>query len=265
MYYTDYHCHSILSMDGRAPLEVMAEHMVQEGIQEMCLTDHFDLLDGAARRCYAQDLDWSAALEQFHKTIPKFAGRLKLKLGLEYGMGHIDPAVSEQILALPELDFVIGSVHNLSPEEGGADLYFQDMSTPDACHWILDHYFDSMEKLVKSDYYDSLGHIIYPLRYMNGLVSIEPYLDRVEGLLRTVIQKGKCVEVNTCRGRTVEDWRPILKRYRALGGEGITVGSDAHNPRQAGFGIAQAYDLLRELGFSYVCTYEKRNPSFIQI
>lgn len=263
MYYTDYHTHSILSMDGRVPLAVMAEHALEAGIRELCLTDHFDLLDENARRKY--DYDWPAALKQFHETLPRFEGRLKLKLGLEYGMGHIDPPVSDKVLAQPELDFVIGSIHNLSPQQGGTDLFFMDFSTPQACDRVLDDYFTSMEELVQTDYYDSLGHIIYPLRYMNGLVTIHPYLDRVSEMLRTVIARGKGIEVNTYRGRTVADWRPVLERYKALGGELLTVGSDAHDPLHAGLGIPQTYDLLRELGFRAVCAYEKRKPSFIDI
>lgn len=263
MYYVDYHTHSILSMDGRVPLAVMAEHALEAGIRELCLTDHFDLLDENARRKY--DYDWPAALKQFHETLPRFEGRLKLKLGLEYGMGHIDPPVSDKVLAQPELDFVIGSIHNLSPQQGGTDLFFMDFSTPQACDRVLDDYFTSMEELVQTDYYDSLGHIIYPLRYMNGLVTIHPYLDRVSEMLRTVIARGKGIEVNTYRGRTVADWRPVLERYKALGGELLTVGSDAHDPLHAGLGIPQTYDLLRELGFRAVCAYEKRKPSFIDI
>ncbi len=265
MYLTDYHCHSILSMDGRVPLGTLAQHMLQAGVSEMCLTDHFDLFDGSARRCYARDLDWPAALAQLEEGREQFRGRLTIRLGLEYGMGHVDPAVSEAVLAQPALDFVIGSVHNLSPARGGVDLYFEDMSTPAACQSILADYFSSLEALVETDYYDSLGHIIYPLRYMNGLAKIEDYMDRVDTLLKALIRRGKAMEVNTYRGRTVADWAPLLKRYKALGGQLLTVGSDAHDPRHAGAGIAAAYELIQACGFHAVCTYEKRQPTLIKI
>ena len=265
LYYTDYHCHSILSMDGKVPLSVMAEHMAAAGMNEICLTDHFDLLDGDAKRCYASDMDWEAAVKQYRETLPLFEGRLTIKLGLEYGMGYIEPPESRKVLDQPLLDFVIGSVHNLSPERGGTDLYLVDYSTEEACHLALQDYFDSMEKLVRSDFYDSLGHIIYPLRYMGGKVSILSYLDRVEVLLKVLLDKGKAMEVNTCRGRTVEDWRPILRLYRSMGGELLTVGSDAHHPEQAAFGVKEAYEMIRESGFRYICTYDKRKANFIQI
>ncbi len=265
MYYVDYHCHSILSMDGRVPLEVLAEHMVQAGIQEMCLTDHFDLFDGSARRCYASDLDWEAAVAQVEQARSRFQGRLVIKLGLEYGMGHVDPSVSQAILAQPALDFVIGSIHNLSPERGGVDLYFEDMSTPQACDVILQDYFSSMEQLAKTDYFDSLGHILYPFRYMNGQVSILDYMDRVEPILKTLIRREKALEINTYRGRTIRAWTPLLKRYGELGGRLLTVGSDAHDPRHSGAGIPEACELIRSCGFSALCIYEKRKPQLLPL
>lgn len=263
MYLIDYHTHSHLSMDGQVPLSVVAEHALRAGISELCITDHCDTIDQYANRVY--DYDWPAALAQFHETVPQFEGKLKLKLGLEYGMGHVDPPVSEKILAQPELDFVIGSVHNLSPERSGKDLFYMDFSTAESCSAALDDYFDSMEKLADTPYYDVLGHIIYPLRYMNGLVTIHPWLDRATELMRTAVQSGRGIEVNTYRGRTVADWTPVLERYKDVGGEIITVGSDAHDPTYAGAGIAEAYELLKSLGFRYVTIYEKRKPQMITL
>ena len=263
MYLIDYHTHSRLSMDGKVSLAVLAQHAVDAGVSELCLTDHCDLLDAAAQRVY--DYDWAPGLKQFFDTAPRFEGKLKLKLGLEYGMGHIDPPCSDRILDLPELDFVIGSVHNLSPERGGEDLFFMDFSTPRACGKVLDDYFDSLDKLVRTPYYDVIGHIIYPLRYMNGLVTIHPWLDRSTDLMRAAVERGKGIEVNTYRGLTVADWRPLLERYRDVGGEIVTVGSDAHDPAHAGRGIREAYELLREIGFRYVTTFEKRQPKMIKI
>lgn len=263
MYLTDYHCHSILSFDGKVPLSVLAEHALAAGLSEICLTDHCDLLDADAKRCYS--FDWPAALEQYRQAAPRFADRLAIKLGLEFGMGHIDPPVSDAILDLPELDFVIGSVHNLSPERGGADLFYVDYSTREACAEALDDYFSSLEQLAKTDYYDVIGHIIYPFRYMNGLAVVEPYLDRITELLRTVVARGKGIEVNTYRGKTVADWLPVLERYKAVGGELVTVGSDAHDPAHLGGGIAEAYALLERTGFRHVAVYDKRKPNMITI
>ena len=78
--------------------------------------------------------------------------------------------------------------------------------------------------------------------------------------MRIAVEKGKGIELNTNRGRTLAEWKPVLERYKAIGGEIITVGSDAHDPLHTGLGIAQAYELLREMGFRYVAVYEKHKP-----
>ena len=263
MYFIDYHNHTQMSFDATYPLTQMARSMAEAGIREMCVTDHCDLVDEHARRVYS--FDWDAALAQYDQALADLGDRLVIKQGLEFGMGHLDPPCSETILNQPRLDFVIGSVHNYSPRKGCGDFYLSDMSTPEACAEILEDYFYSLDTLCRTPYYDILGHVIYPLRYMNGNATIHPWMDQVSEILRVVIESGRGIEVNTYCGRTVEDWIPVLRRYQELGGEILTVGSDAHHPENAGRGIPQAYDLLRSLGFRWICTYEKRKPTFMEL
>jgi len=263
MYLTEYHIHSELSFDGECPLIDLAESAVKAGIRELCVTDHCDTIDEFAKRVY--DYDWAPVLKQFWAAREKMAGRLTMKLGLEYGMGHVDPAMSDRVLALPELDFVIGSVHNLSPELGGTDIYYMKFDTEKACRAVMDDYISSIEKISLTPYYDVLGHLLYPLRYMNGLVTLELWKEQISVIMKNAISTGRGIELNTNRGRTLEDWRPILHRYKELGGEIITVGSDAHEAICAGAGIAEAYEILREAGFRYVTVYEKRKPVMISI
>ncbi len=260
MYLTDYHTHSRLSPDGHVSLAEMAQAAVAAGLHELCVTDHCDLMDQDGSRVY--DYDWPAAVAQFHETLPQFRDRLTLKLGLEFGVPHVDPEAAAKILAQPELDFVIGSVHNLSPQRGGIDFFFVHYPDLDACNRALDDYFQSMAQLAATDWYDVLGHIIYPLRYMAMEVPLAPYLDRIRAILRTAVERGRGMEVNTYRGRTIAAWKPVLELYRDCGGEIITLGSDAHTPTGVGAGVADACDLLRQLGFRYIATYEKRKPEF---
>ena len=159
-------------------------------------------------------------------------------------------------------DFILGSVHNLSPERGGTDLFFLDFSTVQACYDALDDYFASLALLAATDFYAVLAHLIYPLRYMQAPVTLNRYQDAIRAILRTAVEKGRGMEVNTCRGRTLEEWRPILALYRDCGGELVTVGSDAHTPADVGKGVRAACALLRECGFRRVCTYEKHQPVF---
>ena len=54
-------------------------------------------------------------------------------------------------------------------------------------------------------------------------------------------------------------------RIRELGGDIITVGSDAHNVRAAGVGIREGFELLAGCGFRYVAVYRRHKPEFKRI
>lgn len=54
----------------------------------------------------------------------------------------------------------------------------------------------------------------------------------------------------------------ILLRYRKLGGELLTVGSDAHTPGQVGGFFPQAAEILKSCGFRYYTVYHQRKPVF---
>ena len=260
MYYTDYHTHTQVSPDSDAPLSAMAEAAIAAGLDELCITDHCDLLE-----LYGQPVDhfdWTPSLQQYREALPRYTGRLKLRLGLELGMAHLNPTLSQQILDRPELDFVLGSVHNLCPEQGGTDFYYVDYPDMEACYRALDDYFHSMSLLAVTDFYDVLSHIIYPLRYMDFPISLERYTDVLRTIFRSAAERGRGIELNTWRGRTLNEWLPVLKLFKSCGGEIITIGSDAHSPDGVGKGVQEACALVQEAGFRYLATYKARKPVF---
>lgn len=269
MYLTDLHTHSILSMDGNATLSEMAQAAVDAGLSALTITDHFDMLDEDGKRCLTYD--WAPALAQFSETASCFEGKLTLGLGLELGSAHVAPERARTILADAgdNLDMVIGSLHNWREEHGGGEYYFTRFDSPEICLAALDDYFTSMEELVAApDCYDILGHIIYPLRYMRRdghPMTLTGHRDRLAAILTTVIRTGHGIEINTCRGNTVEDWRDILTLYRDLGGTIVTTGSDAHYPVDVGKGIRESIALLRKCGFDRIAVYTRRKPDFHSI
>ena len=268
MYLTDLHTHSILSMDGNVPLSEMAQAAVGTGLSVLTVTDHYDMLteDGQRNLTY----DWAPSLAQFAETLPQFSGKLELHLGIELGEAFVSPDHARAALAQAgdALDQVIGSIHNFRESNGGGEYFFARFDTPEKCHAALEDYFTSMEELVaQPDCYDILGHIIYPLRYMHRdgqEMSLKPYWNRLADILRTVIRSDRAIEVNTCRGHTVEDWRDILKLYKDLGGKLVTTGSDAHYPFHVSNGIRDACALLQECGFNHIAVYSHRQANVIK-
>ena len=124
-----------------------------------------------------------------------------------------------------------------------------------------------------------MAHIGYCLRYMHKQgqdveLSMERFGYKIDMLLRALIENGKGIELNVADlvagGRQDAMLRPvpgtdILRRYRELGGDIITVGSDAHNVKAAGVGIREGYELLAETGFRYVAVYKRHKPEFKRI
>jgi histidinol-phosphatase (PHP family) len=255
-------------MDSQADLGEEAAQAVTLGLSALYTTDHCDLIDENGQRVY--DLDWAPILEQHQRVSAAYADRLKLRLGLELGSAQCDPECARRILAGAPLDLVIGSVHNMDLSAGGIDFYFLPYHTQGDCYAALDNYFASLEQLsALPDCYDVLGHIIYPLRYMTGAVgapiSLERYQDQLRDIFTAAVNADRGIEVNTYCGRTLEDWLPILRLYRACGGEIVTTGSDAHAPENIGRGIQEAQELLKAAGFRYQAVYQRRVPQFVKL
>lgn len=262
----DCHTHSRVSPDSNAPMVEMARQAVAYGLDVMCLTDHCDLLSLEGERTL--DYNWQAVLRERQTMLDAFGTRLDLHLGLEFGMAHLYPEAAEKILRQPGLDFVIGSCHNMDEKDGGRDFYLLSYDTLEDCYRALDNYFASMQKMAATPYYDVVGHVIYPLRYMNGpyeTPSLARYRDQIREILRLAIDSGRGIEINTWKGQTLAEWLPLLKDYKELGGEILTVGSDAHAPDPLGRGIREAYQLMQDCGFRYVAVYHQRKPELFRL
>ena len=166
MFLADCHTHSRVSPDSNAPMVEMAKAAWEYGLDVMCLTDHCDLLSLEGERTLTYD--WGPVLRERKGMLDAFGTQVDLPLGLEFGMAHLFPEAAETILRQPGLDFVIGSCHNQDEKAGGTDFYLLPYDTLDQCYEALDNYFASMLQMAAAPYYDVVGHVIYPLRYMNG-------------------------------------------------------------------------------------------------
>lgn len=264
MFLGDTHTHSLCSPDGHNTVLEMARAASAVGLTHLCLTDHCDLVTLQGQPAYTYDWQpYNAAMAEARANLSR---GLTLCQGMELGEAYENPAAARAILAArPELDFVIGSVHNYRAMKDKHDFYFAEYPDHDTCRRTLEDYLGSLEAVVAlPDCYDTLGHIIYPLRYINdrgphpfSLLEGE-FRDRTVAILRRVVQDGKAMEVNTWRGRSIEEWAPYLRLFKSLGGELVTVGSDAHTIQDVGKGIGEVYQVIAQCGFAYVAVYHGR-------
>ena len=267
MYLADYHLHTLISSDSPATLEQQARSALEAGLQELCVTDHWNLLDQKGNPL-PRTRDWASDLAQCREVRQLLSDQLEIRLGIEVGNGEVDPdAVSEGLRQAGEdLDFVIGSLHNTSLGAGGLGIFTAAKQCQKVEEGIamLEDYICTLNTLAQTDTFDVIGHVIYPLRYLPAQwqLTLDPYEEQLRQLFRTLVQSGRGIECNTTQGRTIEEWIPVLKLYRDCGGEILTTGSDAHRVGQVGAGFPETYALLKELGFRWHCTYRSRNPRF---
>ena len=270
MYLCDIHSHTKISPDSHAELSDMARSAVASGLREFCVTDHCDLLDLDGKP--VTTFDWSASKAQYRAVKNEVGDALILRLGIELGSASYDPAAARNIIAQggEELDFVLGSLHNWMGQEGNQDLcYTSYRDNPERARRAVSSTLDHTWTLVTQypDCYDSLAHIVYPLRYIPAEYGLDlhPWWDRLAEIFRRVISQGKGIEFNTSAGATVDQWREVLALYHDLGGEVLTLGSDAHRPQHMAAAFSEALALIRELGFRYLCVYRRRTPLFCKI
>jgi histidinol-phosphatase (PHP family) len=109
--------------------------------------------------------------------------------------------------------------------------------------------------------YKEVPQLVEPLRD-------EWYWCSVEGILRRCIAGGVAIEVNTHHtgeGLAMSADLEILRRYHALGGRLVTVGSDSHRTSEVAHDFPMAEAALRAAGFDQVCGYQSRRPYFVPI
>ncbi|MBQ9086003.1 MAG: histidinol-phosphatase HisJ family protein [Clostridia bacterium] len=256
----DYHMHTTVSFDGIGTAEEMVEAAVKAGLREICFTDHFDYHNNpeipAGR---FSPVDYAAAYDSL------FHPRLIIRRGVEFGLTVWNQKELSKLLQTRPFDFVIGSVHYV----GGYDPYEKGYWEEKTVKEAFSLYLEETLACVKAHRdYDVLGHLTYVCKSPNNPthepVLYENFQEITDEILRELVRNGKGMEINTSGVDRVGDFlpsAPFLRRFRELGGEIVTLGSDAHAPDRVGQYATEALDILREI-FGYVCTFEGRKPIF---
>lgn len=267
---TDYHTHSHFSGDCDTPTEIMIEKAISLGMTHLCFTEHLDpdypVREGESLNF---DLDIPKYREEFLILKDKYKEKIQLLWGVELGLqNHIYPTLHKYVQENP-FDFVIGSSHLC----GSGDPYYPDFFEGKNEDDVYALYFSFiLENVQNFSDYDVYGHLDYIVRYgpnKDARYSYEKYRDIFDPILKTIIEKGKGIELNTGGVKYgLKELHPctaVLKRYKELGGEIITVGSDAHKPENLLHHFSRAKGILEECGFKHYTIFQERKPIFIPL
>lgn len=277
----DCHTHTQFSVDSEADINLMCHRAAELGLEAYAITDHCECNCWYGEEYYngtvkATDFGYSKDFENSVAAVTRlkeeYGDRLNLICGTEMGQAMHDLSVAEKIISDPRLDFVIGSVHQI---RGFEDFAFIDYKkyTADELYDLLERYFGEVYELCRWGEFDILGHLTYTLRYISGACGIKVDISRFREMIaesfRVLIYNGCGIEINTsglrqAYGKTFPGIEHV-KLYKDLGGELLSIGSDAHTVEDLGKGVAEGAEIAKAAGFSHICYFRNRKPVFIGI
>lgn len=251
-------------MDCTMPLDTLCEAAIARGLDEICITDHTEF--GHPDPASDVPPDAMAWLADIERARAKYPG-LVIRAGLEIGD---NPRCRERIKAwhfpLP-LDFHLLSLHLIDNE----DPYFPDFFDNRDQDTFYRRYVESkLESVLQWDAseYEAMAHLGYCAKFAPYPVQERPLRwrhapDQLDTLFKTLAEGGKALEINTSGRRTMNECIPdreLVTRFRELGGEFVTLGSDAHLPEHVGNWIDDAGALAKACGIRYALTFQQRKP-----
>lgn len=266
MFY-DYHMHSNFSPDSNTSMENMIEASINLGLKEICFTDHVDYDINQTDEFV---VDYNEYLSKLELMKDKYKDKISIKKGIELGLQNhlIDKYKDDMKKYGSQLDFVICSMHAIDKN----DMYYPDYFIGKTQYESYETYYKRLLDIVKNfDDYCVLGHLDLVKRYggYKDFLEDKLFIDIIEDILKTAIERGKGIEINTsCFRYKLPDLTPsreIITLYKKLGGEIITIGSDSHSTNQIAYEFSQVQSILKDIGFNYLCKFDKMKPSFIKI
>lgn len=264
MYISDYHVHSNFSADSKEKLEEIIKRGIELGLEEIAITDHYDL--DSPQEAEGFILDIPEYFRKLQEAKDKYRDKIDLKIGIELGS---QPQIYNELNTLVEdykWDFVLASLHTVDKKDVAFPEFFQGKSSEEAHNRYFQAVLDSVEQFKN---YSVMSHLDFITRYGGKdypQMKLEKHWDIIDEILKKIIESNRGIEINTSGFRYGEERTypsyEILKRYFHLGGEIVTVGSDAHRKEDICADFDRVYDFLESIGVKYISSFQEREVSF---
>ena len=262
----DSHVHTVFSPDSDSKIEDLIKEAENLGISHLTFTDHAEFSDTGVL-C----LDIEKYGKKFREIQATYEGSVNLYWGTEVGLRPDLTEKVKPIILEPGFDFVLGSIHRI--DKIGVynhELYEKGYSVS-AIH--RRYFEETLEAVNLYEGFHALGHLDFVARYgrndhASG-VDWDQHMDLIEAIFTTLISQDIALEINTAGYRydlnATHPPKRILELYKQMGGEMITIGSDAHTVDNLGFFFDEVGLLLKEIGFKACCVFKKGKPFFVDI
>ncbi len=275
----DFHTHTSFSGDSETPMKKQIEKAIELGLEQICFTDHLDL-EYPEQYGYF-DLEVEDYVKEVLLMKDKYKDKIDIYLGIEFGLISEDRVANQydKLANKYPFDFILGSTHIIQWE----DPYFPDYWEGKSAHQGIVEYFNTVLDNIRTYHnYDSLGHLDYIIRYASmpehprigkDLVidhfEYKEYQDVLDEILGYLIKNDKALEVNTGGYKyglgAPNPGHNVIKRYKEMGGDLITIGADAHKPEYLAYNFDKVKQLLGFVGYKYYVIYENRKPRLMKL
>lgn len=281
---SDNHVHSSFSTDSSTPMADICKQAERLKLSSICFTDHMD---------YEFPEKYNTSFDSpkdnrpiftfdpelyFHtvKVLQEQFPALDLRTGVELGLKKTIQKQTTELTSSYPFDFVIGSTHLVDDTDPYYPEFWDDFGEEKG---ILSYYETTLEHIKSGFDFDVYGHIDYILRYcptirrsLKNRIPFDRFFTQVisehaellREILSLLIRSGKGIEINTAGFKYglghPNPHETLISYYKELGGEIISIGSDAHEPKYLCFDFPKIPDILRQAGFSYYTEFHKRTP-----
>ena len=263
----DQHLHSRHSVDSKADPVANCEQALAAGLGGLTFTEHYDMHPSERATC---QWDYDAIAATIEDLRRRFTPGIEVGFGIEVDYQAAQKEELLRYLEQHEFDVVLLSVHWC----GGRPLHlrrrWQGLTAADMRRDYLAELRGAAEwcrELAAAGQrpFDIVSHLDYVKRYLLRYwdAALEPpAAAELDPILVAFMAAGVIPEINTAGLRRDEAAAypayEILARYRALGGELVSIGSDAHRSVDIGHGFPAVAERLREIGFAGEAVFRER-------
>ena len=253
----DQHVHSYYSFDSKQPIEEYLDEASKLGLNYFVLTDHcdFDHLN-TGKDLFFDVKKQREELEQLQKKYPN----IKILFGIEMGYRPQDIERTKKVLMENRFDLINLSLHELDD----IDYFYPDRFIQDGIDSTLNTYFLKQLEMVRDfDNFDVLCHIDYGFKTaykIDNSLKISKYEDIIISIMKELIRKEKAFEINTRVQEVlpIEHTKYLLSLYKKLGGQYLTLSSDAHDISRFRKDFDKYIPIIKDAGFDYLTYFVDR-------